>query len=699
MKDLLKETIPGAEFDSSARDPPPRCLPRTRLGILDRCLYFIANCSGQNQMRWVVGGAGVGKSAIMQSVIESPKLQVPCYASIFFSVQGRDDGTEPITTLCFQLAAKSDPYRKVIENEVSRDPSLLQSSMQVQFQKFIVDPFIHPDLNSAGHILIIIDGLNECSNPRAPLELLRLISDFCIKYPSSPFVWLIASRPERHITSFFARANVKPLYEKEEMQVDSDESHADVEQFLRHELKRIKVSYSLDSHSVWPEEMDLRKLKNAAGGLFTYAHTVLKLIDNRPMTGIPRQETSTSLLNALYGKILSDIPDKVNIHTRKLILTIAPRWFKALAPDTWNFVVLCNWLAMSQDEAYAALNPLQAVFRAPSRDVAHNVNLEPFHKSFIDYISDSSQSHFFRDIRREAQQLKAQCASRILQKYHGIQGLKCLLLILLTWTSNVPCPNIMPGILKCSVYFPFSQSAPDDFVITVDYTRALQYSSMPLMRTNVYLVFPAEGGFDRHGLFNAAPPPTQLYPGIHLFGTTFYSYRDTYTSSNDSAFGIPHYDRHLVANVQALIPDPEASSTSNSDNTTATLRLTYPGGYPMQTEYKIEREQSSNSVLSGFALLGGAWTFINGLFATIFGCSSLLVLFGIKPLSTYGLVHLFQRRRSLVDCGYTLSAEEHSRTIAVLREHLLDDNSDMEANEASDEKKHDGEESIPSVVV
>lgn len=154
------------------------------------------------------------------------------------------------------------------------------------------------------------------------------------------------------------------------------------------------------------------------------------------MTGIPRQETSTSLLNALYGKILSDIPDKVNIHARKLILTIAPRWFKALAPDTWNFVVLCNWLAMSQDEAYAALNPLQAVFRAPSRDVAHNVNLEPFHKSFIDYISDSSQSHFFRDIRREAQQLKAQCASRILQKYHGIQGLKCLLLILLTWTSN-----------------------------------------------------------------------------------------------------------------------------------------------------------------------------------------------------------------------------------------------------------------------
>ncbi|EKM77093.1 hypothetical protein AGABI1DRAFT_108449 [Agaricus bisporus var. burnettii JB137-S8] len=143
------------------------------------------------------------------------------------------------------------------------------------------------------------------------------------------------------------------------------------------------------------------------------------------------------------------------------------------------------------------------------------------------------------------------------------------------------------------------------------------------------------------------------------------------------------YDRHLVANVHAIIPDPEATSSSHLDNTTATLRLTYAGGFPLQTEYKIEREQSSNSVFSGFALLGGAWTFING----------------IKPLSIYGLVHLFQRRRSLVDGGYTLSAEEQSRTVAVLREHLLDDNNDTEGGEASEEKDQDGEQSILREIV
>ncbi|EKM76986.1 hypothetical protein AGABI1DRAFT_122279 [Agaricus bisporus var. burnettii JB137-S8] len=224
MEKLLKETIPGAASDSSARDPPPRCHPGTRLAILDRCLWFIAHCSREKKIRWVVGAAGVGKSAIMQNVTESPKLQVTCHVSVFFSINGRNDGTKAIITLSYQLAAKSAPYRQLIESEIARDPSLLQASMRVQFEKFIVEPFIHKSqlLNSAERILVVVDGLDECKNRDTQLQLLRLISEFCIKYPSSPLVWLIASRPEQHITSFFSSAH-------EEIVIDSDEACADVE--------------------------------------------------------------------------------------------------------------------------------------------------------------------------------------------------------------------------------------------------------------------------------------------------------------------------------------------------------------------------------------------------------------------------------------------------------------------------------------
>ncbi|XP_006460490.1 hypothetical protein AGABI2DRAFT_220536, partial [Agaricus bisporus var. bisporus H97] len=301
------------------------------MAILERCLNFIANCDGEKKMRWVVGAAGVGKSAIMQNVAESPKLPVTSLASVFFSINGRHDGSKAIITLSYQLAARSEVYRQVIEYETTRDPSLLQSSMPVQFEKFIIEPFIrNPLLNSAGRVLIIIDGLDECSSTHTQQEILRLISDFCIMHPSSPVVWLIASRPEKHITSFFSRVDVTPAYEKEEILVESDEARADVERFLRDELKEIKMaSDSLDSHSEWPEERDLWKLTEAASGLFAYAHTVvryirdsnaenpvsqlsdiLNVIDNHPMTGIPREEHPMALLDALYARILSSVPNK-----------------------------------------------------------------------------------------------------------------------------------------------------------------------------------------------------------------------------------------------------------------------------------------------------------------------------------------------------------------------------------------------------
>lgn len=71
------------------------------------------------------------------------------------------------------------------------------------------------------------------------------------------------------------------------------------------------------------------------------------------------------------------------------------------------------------------------------------------------------------------------------------------------------------------------------------------------------------------------------------------------------------------------------------------------------------------------------WTFVNGLYSGIFGSTLLLVLFGIKPLSIYGLFHAFSGRRvSLVEGNHGISAEEQARTIALLREHLMDFSSD-----------------------
>jgi hypothetical protein len=434
MEKFLGKTILGAAFDSSARDPPPRCHPGTRLAILERCLHFIITCRNEKKMRWVFGAAGVGKSAIMQNIAESPLASVILRASIFFFVNGRSDGTRAIITLAYQLAVQCVPYRQFIMHEIAHDPSLFRKSMSMQFNKFIVEPFIrHPQLNSAGRVLIIIDGLDECDKSHTQRELLQLISDFCLAYSSSPIVWMIASRPEHHITSFFSQASVKATYEKEEILVDSEQGRRDVESLLRIELTKIQNEFSLDPK--WLKERDFWKLANASGGLFVYAHVViryigdsdigdptlqlrdvLKVINTHPLPNGPGEEHPMALLDLLYSRILSKVPAKVRGNTGKLLLALAVDWKQGFEEKGRTFIVLCNWLGMTCDEAYAALRPLSSVLDIPGRDKAPWGQLWYFHKSFIDYISDFARSGFSRDIKREAHDLYARCTFRILQQ-------------------------------------------------------------------------------------------------------------------------------------------------------------------------------------------------------------------------------------------------------------------------------------------
>lgn len=286
-------------------------------------------------MRWIVGPAGVGKSAIMQTLAETMSTAtdgVILGASIFFSIYGRDDATMAITTLAYQLAVNHVPYRQFIEKEMARDPSILNKSVAAQFDKLIVEPFIRRLQNRhQNRLLILIDGLDECKSHDAQCRLLGLISDFCVKYPASPLVWIIASRPEPHITSFFSRDEVVPAYEKEEILVDSDEAREDVERFLNVELKEIQMkSPALKDLPRWPMEHDFLTVAEAADGLFAYASTVVKFIGD-PTHGNPASQLSEVLeiidtnsrrlagqkphpmahLDALYVRILSRVPADV----------------------------------------------------------------------------------------------------------------------------------------------------------------------------------------------------------------------------------------------------------------------------------------------------------------------------------------------------------------------------------------------------
>lgn len=157
--------------------------------------------------------------------------------------------------------------------------------------------------------------------------------------------------------------------------------------------------------------------------------------------------------------------------------------------------------------------------------------------------------------------------------------------------------------------------------------------------------------------------------------------------------GIKYSDPKPFMKVGALFPDPAPPQVgdANAMKDIASLRL-FPlfKGTP-EPNYQVVQESREDSVLGGFALLGGLWTFLNGTFSVIFGSTLLLILFGmlciyplislelsclrnegLKPLSIYGLAHHLKRNTTSLAEGQILSVEEQARIVALLREHLLD---------------------------
>ena len=62
-------------------------------------------------------------------------------------------------------------------------------------------------------------------------------------------------------------------------------------------------------------------------------------------------------------------------------------------------------------------------------------------------------------------------------------------------------------------------------------------------------------------------------------------------------------------------------------NNTATLRLY---GQEDVSDWVITEDYRENSVWGGFAAVGGFWTFINGMFAIVFGSQLMLLLCGLS---------------------------------------------------------------------
>ncbi|KXN81741.1 hypothetical protein AN958_03758 [Leucoagaricus sp. SymC.cos] len=411
---LAERALPNAFLDSAIRYPPPRCHPETRVELRNSIIQWILDRDRTSNLLWLYGPAGIGKSAVLQTIAEHCKEQNWLGAAFFFYRPTQcDDPHRVCPSIAYQLRASCPAYQKVIDPILVNDPFIPHKALAVQFQTLIVAPLITISSQMMQPIVIIIDALDECSGDRAQQEIISLVFAFANKCRDQklPIAWIISSRPEWQIVSHFPRIDPSSTCRREKLDVADKQSQEAVHIFLRDGLKDIRDKFSyvfMEPQAPWPTEDQLLVIEMKADGLPLFAETLLRFIGDDSI-GNPVGQLEFCLeflrgnclpievnpvanpLASLYRGILRNVNSRILpttlqvLYLRVVARSFLPVKFHLKKNMTANFIHLDRALYLS------CLRPLHSVLSVDS--ISGEISF--YHTSFEDFIKDIFRSGEF----------------------------------------------------------------------------------------------------------------------------------------------------------------------------------------------------------------------------------------------------------------------------------------------------------------
>lgn len=364
---------------------------------------------------WLYGPAGVGKSAIAQSIADMCEQEGLLAGAFFFSrtATGRNDETRLLATLAYQITLSIPNTREMIALAIERDPSIVSRSLISQIRTLIVDPLTQAQPRRrdpmARTLLIIVDGLDECGDSQAQRNVLQALGTL-VNAPT-PIIFLIASRPEYWIRDAF---NVEPLSSLV-LGVALDDTYRPEDDLkLDSQFEEIKEKHPLKAQLplLWPSSLAVEQLVKKSSGQFIYASTVMNYISSAESRD-PQERLDVVLgvspcvddapfaqLDAVYMHILRssfNIPKVLDI----LSLLILDPYVRKYPTDihTIRFINALFNYGPGALELY--MRDLSAVIYIPTPDDHPNhldQKIRVYHASFVDFILDRSRAGpFFLD--------------------------------------------------------------------------------------------------------------------------------------------------------------------------------------------------------------------------------------------------------------------------------------------------------------
>ncbi|KDQ11002.1 hypothetical protein BOTBODRAFT_115077, partial [Botryobasidium botryosum FD-172 SS1] len=289
----------------------PRCQPGTRSHEIQLITEWVMDPGASERILWLPGLAGFGKSTLATTLADTFAGLRRLGAFLFFSrdVEERSSPSRVVKTLAYQLALFDHRIAEKVSGILDESPYMIRSHVRNQFTQLIVKSLRSIEtLDDDGPLVLILDALDECGDPESRRSLLSALVDESRHLPSCIRI-LITSRPSDDIANALnGQAHIKC----HSLEI-TPENSKDVKAFLRRSMARIAKSkrhLTLDPN--WPGCPVLRVLTTHAGGLFIWADTAVKYMDDSMnpvqcldilINGVTPKDRTDSL-SQLYATVL-----------------------------------------------------------------------------------------------------------------------------------------------------------------------------------------------------------------------------------------------------------------------------------------------------------------------------------------------------------------------------------------------------------
>ncbi|KAJ7868143.1 hypothetical protein B0H13DRAFT_1635836, partial [Mycena leptocephala] len=370
----------------SLHGEPVGCMDGTRVGILADLEAWASN-DDSTKLYWLVGMAGTGKSTICQTFCEILYAKNVLGAS-FFCSRASDQTSNArliIPTIAYELAHTSPPLKSEVVKALENDAKLAEPTylnLEDQFKKLIHHPIRASVPSGLKTYKVVIDGLDECTDLKVVASFIKLVLQLASQIPLKI---CFSSRDETLIRkAFHFRPDLCQDFYLHE--IKEDVVRADIRRYLQKSLSEVNSADDLDE---WPSNNEISTLVARSGGLFIYAATVVRYIEDGEgnyksrltfMVNQAPTELQTSAINNLYGQILNQAcakkePWEVAVMRELVTIILFLR----------NSLPAHAIMLLSGMNPELLLGPLKSVIHVPSNT---ELPISSFHASFPDFVTN-----------------------------------------------------------------------------------------------------------------------------------------------------------------------------------------------------------------------------------------------------------------------------------------------------------------------